>query len=122
VFRSEKLGIEVARSVEFDRVEINLLRLVGRQAPEQEVWVTDRPINRILFDNVLEARGSDFLGQIPTGLSRPVIEEQLRLYAELLRTVVPGLPQGKRRRSVSSRASDSGARLGEPAGIDHLAT
>ena len=111
MFRSEKLGIEVARSVEFDRVEINLLRLVGRQAPEQEVWVTDRPIC-----------GSDFLGQIPTGLSRPVIEEQLRLYAELLRTVVPGLPQGKRRRSVSSRASDSGARLGEPAGIDHLAT
>lgn len=94
VFRSSTLGIEVARSVEFDRVEINLLRLVEGQAPEQEVWVSDRPINRILFDNVLEARGSDFLDQIRSGLSRPVIEDQLRLYAELLRTVVPDFLQG----------------------------
>ena len=94
VYLSAGLGVEVTRSVEFDRVEINLLRVVERQAPEQEVWVTDRPINRVLLDNVLEARGSDLLGQLPTGLSRPVVEEQLRLYAELLRTAVPDFLTG----------------------------
>jgi hypothetical protein len=94
VYLSAALGVEVTRSVEFDRVEVNLLRLVERQAPEQEVWVTDRPIDRVLLDNVLEARGSDWLGQIPAGLSGRVVEEQLRLYAELLRTVVPDFLTG----------------------------
>jgi hypothetical protein len=94
VYLSAALGVEVTRSVEFDRVEINLLRLVERQAPEQEVWVTYRPINRVLLDNVLEARSCELLGQIPTGLSRPVVDEQLRLYAELLRTVVPDFLKG----------------------------
>lgn len=89
VYLSAALGVEVTRSVEFDRVEVNLLRLVKGQAPEQEVWVTDRELNRILFDNVLEARGPNHLGSIPTGLSRRVVEEQLRLYGELLRTLVP---------------------------------
>jgi hypothetical protein len=94
VYLSAALGVEVTRSVEFDRVEITLLRLVEGEAPEAEVWVTDRPINRVLFDNVLEARGSELLRQIPTGLSQRVVEEQLQLYAELLRTVVSDFLQG----------------------------
>ena len=94
VYFSAALGVEVTRSVEFERVEISLLRLVEGQAPEVEVWVTDRPLNRVLFDNVLEARGSDVLGQIPTGLSQRVVEEQLRLYAELLRTLVLDFLEG----------------------------
>ncbi len=94
VYLSATLGVEVTRSVEFDRVEINLLRLVEHEAPEQEVWVTDRPINRVLFDNVLEERRSELLGQVPSGLSRPAVEEQLRLYAKLLRTVVPDFLEG----------------------------
>jgi hypothetical protein len=94
VYLSAALGVEVTRSVEFDRVEISLLRLVEGQAPEVEVWVTDRPLNRVLFDNVLEARGSDLFGQIPTGLSQRVVEEQLRLYAELLRTLVGDFLKG----------------------------
>jgi hypothetical protein len=94
VYLSAALGVEVTRSVEFDRLEISLLRLVEGQAPEVEVWVTDRPLNRVLFDNVLEARGSDLLGQIPTGLSQRVVEEQLRLDAELLRTLVGDFLKG----------------------------
>ena len=94
VYLSPALGVEVTRSVEFDRVEISLLRLVEGQAPEVEVWVTDRPLNRVLFDNVLEARGPDLLGQIPTGLSQRVVKEQLRLYAELLRTLVRDFLEG----------------------------
>lgn len=43
VYLSAALGVEVTRSVEFDRVEITLLRLVEGQAPGPEVWVTDRP-------------------------------------------------------------------------------
>jgi hypothetical protein len=94
VFLSSTLGVEVANSVEFRRVEIALLRLVEGQPPEPEVWVTEAPINRVLFDNVLEARAPDVLGQLPSGLSRREVAEQLRLYAELLRTVVPDFLNG----------------------------
>jgi hypothetical protein len=94
VYLSAALGLEVTRSVEFDRVEIILIRLVDGQLPEPEVWVTDRPINRVLFDNVLVARAPDLVDQVPTGLSRRAVEKQLRLWAELLRSIAPDFLAG----------------------------
>jgi hypothetical protein len=94
VYRSDVLGVEVARSVEFGRVELTLLRLVHGELPEVEVWVSDAPLNRVLFDNVLEARKSALLGDLGSGLSDEEVEEQLGLYAELLRTVVPDFLAG----------------------------
>ena len=94
VYRSSALGVEVTRSVEFRRVEIALLRLVDGQVPEPEVWVTDRPINRALFDNVLLARAPNLAEQLPTGLSEREVDAQLRLWAELLRSVAPDFLQG----------------------------
>jgi hypothetical protein len=94
VFLSDALGIEVTRSVEFDRVEITLLRLVGGDVPEVEVWVTDQPVNRVLFDNVLEARAPELLERLPSGLSKGAVDEQLRLYVELLPTVAPDFLHG----------------------------
>jgi hypothetical protein len=91
---SATVGIEITLSTEFRRVEIALLRLVEGQVPESEVWVTERPINRVLFDNVLEARAAERLHELEEGLSRRVVEQQLDLYAELLRTVVPDFLQG----------------------------
>jgi hypothetical protein len=88
---SPTLGIEVTRSVEFERVEIELLRLVGGEIPEHEVWVTDSPRNRVLFDNVLIARAPevDKASRTLGGLSNEDEEKQLRFWADALRSVAP---------------------------------
>jgi hypothetical protein len=94
VYRSDALGLEVTRSVEFGRVELTLLRLVDGELPEVEVWVSETPLNRMLFDNVLEARGSELLQDLGNGLSDEEIALQLARYAELLRNVVPDFLEG----------------------------
>jgi hypothetical protein len=94
VYLSATLGLLVTRSVEFDRVELTLMRLVDGKVPETEVWLTDRRLDRVLFDNVLEARRPDLLEQLPSGLANEAAEDQLRLYAELLRTIVPDFLDG----------------------------
>jgi hypothetical protein len=63
---SATLGVLVTRSVEFDRVELTLMRLVAGKVPEPEVWVTDRRLDRVLFDNVLEARRPELLSRRPS--------------------------------------------------------
>jgi hypothetical protein len=93
-YLSSTLGVRVTSSLEFDRVEVSLLRLVEGRLPEPEIWVTDRPINRVLFDNVLIARAPHLAEQVPTGLSNRAIEKQLRLWAELLRSVATDFLQG----------------------------
>ena len=94
IYLSPTLGVEVTSSVEFDRVEVTLLRLIAGQVPRPDVWVTDRPIDRALFDNVLVVRAAHLVGQVPTGLSKRVVEEQLRLWAELLRSVTGDFLEG----------------------------
>jgi hypothetical protein len=94
VYLSDLLGIEVTRSMEFGRVELTLLRLVDAKPPEVEVWLSDHPLDRVLFDNVLEARAPEQLGDLPGGLSDEEVEEELRRYGELLRTVVPDFLEG----------------------------
>jgi hypothetical protein len=94
VYRSDQLGLEVTRSVEFGRVELTLLRLVDGELPEVKVWVSEAPLNRVLFDNVLEARNPQVLRDLGRGLSDEDITQQLALYAELLRAVVPDFLQG----------------------------
>jgi hypothetical protein len=94
IYLSPALGVEVTSSREFDRVEVTLLRLVEGQPSEPEIWVTDRRINRVLFDNVLVARAPHLVEQVPTGLSKKGAEKQLRLWAELLRSVAPDFLEG----------------------------
>jgi hypothetical protein len=96
VYLSPALGLEVTRSVEFNRVEITLLRLVGRELPEYEVWVADRPLNRVLFDNVLIARAPDVdeASRTLTGVSSKEVERQLRFWADALRSVAPDFLDG----------------------------
>jgi hypothetical protein len=94
IYASSALALEVTRSVEFSRVELTLLRLVDGQLPEAEIWVTDRPINRTLFDNVLAARAPNLTEEVRTGLSKREVETQLRLWADLLRSVAPDFLEG----------------------------
>lgn len=55
-YLGDHVGIKVADSREFSRVEAELLRLVDRQVPRVLVWVTEQRIDRALLDNVVEAR------------------------------------------------------------------
>ena len=95
-YLSPTLGLEVTRSAEFDRVELELLRLVGGELPEYEVWLTDRPRNRVLFDNVLIARAPelDEASRGLTGLSSADEEKQLRFWADALRSVAADFLDG----------------------------
>jgi hypothetical protein len=96
LYLSPTLGLEVTRSVEFDRVELELIRLVGGELPEYEVWITDTPRNRVLFDNVLIARAPelDEASQALGGLSKGDEEKQLRFWADALRSVAPDFLDG----------------------------
>jgi hypothetical protein len=96
VYLSPTLGLEVTRSVEFNRVEITLLRLVGEELPEYEVWVADSPLNRVLFDNVLIARAPevDEASRTLSGVSSKEVEKQLRFWADALRSVAPDFLDG----------------------------
>jgi hypothetical protein len=95
-YLSPTLGLEMTRSVEFDRVEITLLRLVHGELPEYEVWVTDSPLNRVLFDNVLIARAPelDEASRGLKGLSSDEEDKQLRFWADALRSVAPDFLDG----------------------------
>jgi hypothetical protein len=95
-YLSPTLGVEITRSVEFDRVEISLLRLPDGKPPEYEVWVTDSPRNRVLFDNVLIARSPklDEASRTLKGLSSEEEEKQLRFLADALRSVAPDFLDG----------------------------
>jgi hypothetical protein len=96
LYLSPTLGLEVTRSVEFDRVELELLRLVAGELPEYDVWVTDSQRNRVLFDNVLIARAPevDEASRALSGLSREEVEKQLRFWADALRSVAPDFLDG----------------------------
>jgi hypothetical protein len=96
LYLSPTLGVEVTRSVEFNRVEITLLRLVHGELPEYEVWVTDSPLNRVLFDNVLIARAPelDEASRALKGLSSDDEDKQLRFWADVLRSAAPDFLEG----------------------------
>jgi hypothetical protein len=93
-YLSDALGIEVAESREFSRVELDLIRLDQGKLPEHQIWVTEEPTNRVLFDNVLQARAPELMDQVPGGLSKREVESQVRQWAELLRSVAPDFVQG----------------------------
>lgn len=93
-YLSSTLGVEITRSVEFNRVEITLMRLVEGRAPEVEIWLTERPLERVLFDNVLAARAPDRLESLAGGLSEPEVDAQLRIWAALLRSAAPEFLEG----------------------------
>lgn len=89
VYASRDRAVEIDRSVEFSRVEVYLLRLQDGRMPKAQVWVTDAPINRMLLDNVLEARIPAQCSEINRldGLQGARLEEQLAARAKALRDV-----------------------------------
>ena len=97
VYRSERSAVIVTRSVEFDRVELELARLRGSKLPPTMVFVSaGKRIDQNLFDNVLEARAPERLraASRATGLRKHQVERQLRMWASLLRDTAPDFLAG----------------------------
>lgn len=59
-YTRDPVGVIVRRSIEFDRVEIELVRMVDGQVPKMPVFIhEDTAIDRGLFDHAIGLRGSD---------------------------------------------------------------
>lgn len=81
-------AVVVRYSVEFDRAEVELVRLVDGKVPPVPIFVhADTPINRGWLDNLLAVReplAAEELRQL-TGLGHRSVEGTLRFEAEALR-------------------------------------
>ena len=87
-YESDRVAVKVARSVEFNRVELWLIRLVGAGLPGYPIFINpDTPINYVIFDRVLEARApaeAERLKEL-NGLSDEQVERSLDFLAHALR-------------------------------------
>lgn len=98
VYRSRVSAVQVTWSLEFDRVEVELIRLVDGQFPEYQVFFRESaPLSRTLLDNVVAARAPDRVDEIQkeTGLKKAAVERQLALWSQLLREVAADFLAGQ---------------------------
>lgn len=95
VYKSHQVALKISLSREFNRAEVNLIRLVDDEVPPYPIWITEEVLNWTLLDNVIEARRPDLSAQIPSGgLQEDELERQLVTWAELLRLVAPEFLEG----------------------------
>ena len=95
-YSSDRSAVRVSRSVEFQRSEVHLIRLVDGTVPPYPIWVTSAPIDWTLLDNVLIARAPELyrVGALLKGLSDDDVERQLAFWASALRSVAPEFLEG----------------------------
>jgi hypothetical protein len=85
IYRSAVSAVEVALSIEFQRVELSLIRLVDGEMPAYPVFIVDSvPVDTFLADWLLELRG-DPVRQPGRGLKDVEVEAQLAFWAAALR-------------------------------------
>ncbi len=114
-YLTDTVALKVAASREYNRVEVELVRLVHSQMPEYQVWVTDGPLDRMLLDNVVEARRPERLAELTRhkGLSTKATARQLALFAALLGEVAPEFLTG------DTSAIDDGATVVRARASEH---
>jgi hypothetical protein len=88
-FRSSTAAIRVSRSIEFQRCEVELIRLDAGQVPSYPIWITEDRIDWALLDSVVEVRRPELMPEVKShiGLRPAQIEAQLAFWAEVLRAV-----------------------------------
>jgi hypothetical protein len=91
-YASSDSAIRIVRSVEFDRVELHLYRLLNGEVPPYSQGTVSGVGNQALFDNVMESRGRRTVEG--GGLSDPDIERQLGYWSESLRRSAPEFLSG----------------------------
>ena len=114
VYVSETRAVEVVRSVEYQRVEITLARLTEGALPPVRVFVTEKPFDDVLLDNVMEARAPDRARRQTT--PGRTYEKQLSFWAEALRTVAPDFLMGDLS-AIEDGERAVRARMAEPARV-----
>lgn len=87
-------AVEVAKSTEFSRVEVTLIRLVDGEVPPYPIWITSAPVSHVLLDTVLAARDRADPREPRGGLHPDDVERQLSFWATALRDVVPDFLAG----------------------------
>jgi hypothetical protein len=97
VYQSDVAAVAVDRSVEFERVEVSVMRLVDGQLPEYPVFILpDTVINQTLFDNILMITNPTLLDQLNglKGLDDDQIEKNLAFLARTLEENVSAFLNG----------------------------
>ena len=87
-YRSPRSAVAVIRSVEFQRVEVQLMRLVDGELPEYPIFVVDSvPVNTFHADDLLGLRldGADEVLASQHGLEPHDVEAQLAFWSKVLR-------------------------------------
>ncbi len=87
LYETDTTAIKIIRSVEFNRVEIKLIRLVDGTLPEVPIFITqDAVLNSSLFDNLLGTRAPDVLDEYIAmqGLEDAQVEKCLAFLAVAL--------------------------------------
>jgi len=86
-YDSPLLAVRIDKSVEFERVEVWLIRLVDGQLPEYPIFINpDTPINYVLLDRALQIRAPQEVDRLPglRGLSDEQVERSLGFLANAL--------------------------------------
>jgi hypothetical protein len=87
VYQSDMAAVAVDSSIEFERVELSVMRLVGGRLPEYPIFILpDTVINQTLFDNILMIRNPNLLDDMRAlkGLDNDHIEKSLAFLARAL--------------------------------------
>ena len=88
-YDSPALAVRIDKSVEFERVEVWLIRLVDGQLPEYPIFVNpDTPINYVVLDRVLQNRAPQEAQKLDglRGLTGEQVDRSLVFLSDMLRT------------------------------------
>lgn len=87
-YRSERAALAVIRSVEFQRVEVQLMRLIDGELPEYPIFVVDSvAVNTFYVDDLVALRRADADQVLARqhGLLAEEVEDQLTFWSDALR-------------------------------------
>ncbi len=88
-YARDPIAVIVRYSIEFDRAEVELVRLIHHQVPQVPIFVhPDTPTNRALLDLLLVVRAPSEAEQLKsfTGLGKSAIQKALSFQALALQT------------------------------------
>ena len=95
-YRSDSAAVRISKSNEFERVEVELIRLVDGEVPTYPIWITDARIDWMLLDNVIEVRAPALQDEVrkQSGLKPAEIDSQLDFWARTLRDLAQDFLDG----------------------------
>src|SRR5690242_4431183 len=96
-YDSPTLAVRIDKSVEFERVEVWLIRLVDEQLPEYPIFINpDTPINYVILDRVLQNRAPQEAERLVNlrGLDDEQVERSLVFQAQAIRAYCDDVLRG----------------------------